>query len=574
MIPKSAKVVLFLIGLSITIHGKDSVLSTKPLEKIDVTGNYYTSKEGVLKDLGIPIGDPLNPYLISRAVDKITSMGTYKSVSYQVKEKNDKTTLIFKVEENHQVTEIIITGNKSIKTEKMHPLLTLKAHEIFDYGKLRKDVESIETLYADGGFFRAKIYKIDTPTTQDGPVVFHIGEGTIRELSITGNTKTRTYVILRELTLRPGDTLNTEQVRRSVRNIFNLSYFNNVTPEIIPAEKKNEYDLKLVLDENPQQGSFSVGGGYSPSVGFSLFTDINWNNILGTGTSTMLRANFGIQSAERNNRNASYQFKYHNPWMWSKRKSLTFRSWITNGNQLSILPSSGSLDFIDQQRAGFDVQIGIPHTYYTSSFHTLKYENVELGNPLLQYNIHSYTLGLSYDTRDFTLNPRSGLYNYLSVEQALPINENSLEFTQLDLTLSRFIPTFKDQTIALRHSFGWIRSEDVHNARIFQSQWYYVGGANTIRGYPDLNPVHFGNHKSLFSAEYRFIMSQTLSTVLFVDIGYASFYSHDIYDFSKYKLGKGIGVRFMIPGLGPIRLDFGIDDRGESRIHFNIGQVF
>ncbi len=37
--------------------------------------------------------------------------------------------------------------------------------------------------------------------------------------------------------------------------------------------------------------------------------------------------------------------------------------------------------------------------------------------------------------------------------------------------------------------------------------------------------------------------------------------------------GYGIGVRIQSP-LGPIRVDYGLNDRGENRIHFGIGERF
>ncbi|NEO28285.1 MAG: BamA/TamA family outer membrane protein, partial [Kamptonema sp. SIO4C4] len=38
-------------------------------------------------------------------------------------------------------------------------------------------------------------------------------------------------------------------------------------------------------------------------------------------------------------------------------------------------------------------------------------------------------------------------------------------------------------------------------------------------------------------------------------------------------LGYGVGVRIQSP-LGPIRVDYGLNDQGDSRIHFGIGERF
>jgi outer membrane protein insertion porin family len=42
---------------------------------------------------------------------------------------------------------------------------------------------------------------------------------------------------------------------------------------------------------------------------------------------------------------------------------------------------------------------------------------------------------------------------------------------------------------------------------------------------------------------------------------------------ARLHLGYGLGLSFRSP-LGPIRLDFGFNDRGGSRTHFLIGTAF
>ena len=58
--------------------------------------------------------------------------------------------------------------------------------------------------------------------------------------------------------------------------------------------------------------------------------------------------------------------------------------------------------------------------------------------------------------------------------------------------------------------------------------------------------------------------------LFFADAGWASSLGSDI---TSGKVGKGFGLRINSP-LGPIRLDFGIDELGDMRTHFNIGHVF
>jgi outer membrane protein assembly factor BamA len=51
---------------------------------------------------------------------------------------------------------------------------------------------------------------------------------TIRKIQITGNETTKDFVILREMSLKVGDTLSSESVDRDRNNIYNLGLFNTV----------------------------------------------------------------------------------------------------------------------------------------------------------------------------------------------------------------------------------------------------------------------------------------------------------------------------------------------------------
>ncbi|MCP4050321.1 MAG: BamA/TamA family outer membrane protein [bacterium] len=101
---------------------------------------------------------------------------------------------------------------------------------------------------------------------------------------------------------------------------------------------------------------------------------------------------------------------------------------------------------------------------------------------------------------------------------------------------------------------------------------FIIGGSSTVRGYDDMTPFAYGTKRVIASIEYRFLFNDMFQGIIFIDAGNAT--SGKIQDLSKFRIGKGIGTRLIIPGIGPLRLDFGVDDSGVSRIHFNIGQTF
>ncbi|GAF90604.1 unnamed protein product, partial [marine sediment metagenome] len=188
----------------------------------------------------------------------------------------------------------------------------------------------------------------------------------------------------------------------------------------------------------------------------------------------------------------------------------------------------------------------------------------------------------SYDTRDNVFEPTSGWYHNFSLEKAGGFLKGDYDFTKYNLTLRAYISTkfiedvvdissvkkitdnLSKGVLALR-AMGGMADTDLPSFAAYQ-----VGGMNTLRGY-DFG--EFSGDKSLvFNVEYRFPLAENFQAVLFADWGQAWDYGESI-DFEDLKFGRGVGVRFDTP-LGPIRLDYGINENGEGKTYFSIGHTF
>ena len=135
---------------------------------------------------------------------------------------------------------------------------------------VRNDVQIIEQLYQDQGYFLARVAQVKTPEKLGDPLVFMIAEGHLEEVLVTGNTKTQEHVILREMDgLKPGMAINTSLMRKEVSKVFNLNYFNQVIPDFIPGDKPDTYKMLLAVDER-STGTLNIGGGYGQVSGLFI----------------------------------------------------------------------------------------------------------------------------------------------------------------------------------------------------------------------------------------------------------------------------------------------------------------
>ncbi len=552
------------------------------INSINIKGNDFVDTDEIKYELTIRKGDKYNKLKLNRNIRRIKQLGMFKTVDHKVKNTKDGKIIDIFLEEFPLVTDIIFQGNDFFTDDYLREIIKSKPDSPYNLTSIKKDIFNIEKIYKDAGLFNAKIYNVVGPKEQSSPMTFFIAEGLIEDIIITGNIKTQDYVILREMDIRPGDPIRDITLQKNIRKIFNLQYFEEVNPEIYPGDKSHQYILKLNLKERETSGSFALGGGYSPNVGFNLFSDLYWDNVLGTGRMVMLKGNFGIANSDGENKNSTYQFRYTDPWAFGERRSLSLRAWLTQGSISSYSPLTSNFSYRNEYRTGFDALTSIPHSYDFRSSHRIKFESVELMDINYLYQIYSYELGLLYDRRNLAINTTAGSFYQFSVEKSFTIDSTSINFTQYDITYKKFFPTFEKQTIATRLKLGFLDAVGFDNADVMTAQQYYVGGSRTVRGYPDNDPFARGNKQVIASVEYRFIINTSLFFYFFADAGYASYFKNDegtweakdYRNFSHYKVGKGIGVNVTIPGLGPLKLDYGIDENNSGKVQFNIGYSF
>ncbi|MGA0241771.1 MAG: BamA/OMP85 family outer membrane protein [Candidatus Marinamargulisbacteria bacterium] len=530
------------------------------LRQLEINGASRVPEQDIRNEISVFRGDKLDPYVINRNIKRIQAMGFFHSVDSDVSDFEGGKKWVITVKENPVISAIKFTNNKSLSRDDLLGLLASKPGDIFSYSTVRRDIDDIESAYQAAGFLFTKVKKVDLPTYDNPILTFDIEESVFNEINVSGNAKTKDNVILREIDIQPGDDINENTLRRNLGRIYNLNYFSEVLPDIVPSTStKNAYDLTINVKEKSTD-SINFGGGWGQRSGGFLYSDLNINNFLGTGQLIALRGQWG-------GRQQSYQFKYHNPWMFGPRQSFTYRAWNTQGNfAFNNLSSSG---YRPEKRYGMDVAVGLPHSYELRSTHRLKTEDVYISasdnSEKTDYSIQSYAYSLSYDTRDIIFNPLNGAFYMATVENAFKLKSNSMVFTKYDASLANFFQTFEKQTIATRLVLGRV------NGDIQATEYYYIGGPNTVRGYIEY-PDSFGYGKTQLFAnvEYRFLLTDMFQFLFFVDAGWASSLGSDVFN---GKVGKGVGFRINSP-LGPIRIDFGIDESNEMRTHLNIGHIF
>jgi outer membrane protein insertion porin family len=488
----------------------------------------------------------------------------------------------------YRVGKIDWTGNEVIGDDEIRRMITMNEGDVFDDAEFQNLQVAVSTLYWDRGY----IYNSVTPVKKvKGRVIdatLEIFEGEpahISEIRIEGNTKTSEEVIRRELVIAPGDVFIRPKLVRSLREVFNLGFFEG-PPEVTPtpSSKEGNVDITIKVKEK-QTGQFRMGAGFSELNSVSGFFGITEPNFLGRGEHVGVDWEF---SRYRQN----IDVRFTEPWLFGTPTELSV-------NVYNMVQNQVRQQFYDDRRKGFSVRLGRPFPWfdYTSIYWRYKYESVKLSNfssgyvgPLTSVKwprrTSSVAVTLSRNSTDSPFHPTTGTSSMLLAEwnggTLLGGDEN---FQRYETSIAWYTPLFSKFVLEMNFQAGvldgFVRPTQVPDYELFRlggNRRYGVRGYDYYEIVPDGNPEFIGGrYMQILSYQVSYELSPMVYALLFLDAGntWNSFREADPFDLKK---GAGVGIRFELPMLGTVGLDYGygFDKKGGGawEPHISFGGLF
>mgnify|MGYP000659410947 CR=1 FL=1 len=121
----------------------------------------------------------------------------------------------YHVMENPIYQQLAVEGNTKISTEKIESLLDLPKNQLINIREVNAKVQRLEAEYNKEGYILARV--ADIRMQPDGTLLLVVNEGIVEDFKIKGNTKTKDYVIIREMKLKKGEPFNAKDARRSMQ---------------------------------------------------------------------------------------------------------------------------------------------------------------------------------------------------------------------------------------------------------------------------------------------------------------------------------------------------------------------
>ncbi|EPN7702644.1 outer membrane protein assembly factor BamA [Campylobacter coli] len=443
---------------------------------------------------------------------------------------------------------------------------------------IRKDVKTIETQSADLGYAFAEVYPDiqKNDQTQEASVVFKViphDKVYIRNVIISGNSRTVDRVVRRELYITEGNLYNRTDLSESTNALRRTSYFDDVE---IKEEKVDDTHIDLIVNvKEASTGAISGGIGYGSSDGLLLKASLSDTNIFGSGIKSSV-------SVDKSDDTLSGRISLINPRILDSQYSL--------GG--TLYSNDYEWDNYSEKNYGFDITLGRQFArYYNVSltynleqsdiYHlspTLLRTGYELGKTIKS----SITPAITFNNTDDYYLPRKGIIASTSLEYAGLGGDQEFLSSSSKFNFYQGLQDYIGYDLIYRYKASFYKVWDEGYLPI--NQRIYLGGIRSLRGFESrtVSPknewgdevggtIAFANSVEL---SFPLIDRIKLRGSVFFDYGMIGNKNLD----EIQRMSTGLGIEWITP-IGPLQLVFAKplnDKKGDdtNTFEFNLGTRF
>ncbi len=587
-----------------TTENKSKLSNKKTIKNIEIIGNNVIDKSLILEQMKLQNGSEYSRDAIQEDLKAIYQLGYFTEKMKAIPVNNSDGTITLKIvlEENTPVTDFTIEGNTVVSTDEILTYLLPMKGKPQNISEINEAIAKIQDCYSSKGYILARIDSVsDDP---DGTVNISIKEGTINKILISGNEKTKDYVIERNVLTEPGMIYNENLLKEDLVRLYATQAFKDVTREIEPTEDPDKYDITINVEEQ-RTASVSVGGGIDSVTGVFGSVGISDNNFLGRNERLSLNGIVGTgvilnDSSIKRRMNLQAELSYFKPYFYNADTSLMSKIFYRDFGSYQV-------PLAIERRVGAEATVAHrmkSNKHVTSTF-SLGIENIDVsegdGNKIKslysRYNIPiserakqldgglflSLSPALLYDTRDNATVTRKGTMASLRFDEEIGVIDFDKTHGKLTGMVKQYIPVGKKSSLSFTAKGGG----KIHGDNMPEVMAYRLGGPYTIRGFK-MSGVGTGDAFIMGSAEFatpipfldrtRINFLNNLRFTVWADAGkiFNPSITDKIYDRPLYAVSAGIGLKLYIPGMGPLSIDYGIPltnpgDNGNRGGYFTFG---
>ena len=556
------------------------------IKEIEIHGANNISTEIIRQNMQLQHGSPYSRDMLMLDLKSIYNLGyfTDNMKAFPISNADGTVSIQIVLEENAPITDFTVEGNTVISTEEILDVLLPLKGKPQNIGMLNQAIAEVQKIYIDKGYILSRVDSVtDDP---DGTVNISVVEGTINKIFITGNRKTKDYIIERNILSEPGMIYNENMLKEDLIRLYSTQAFKDVTREIEPTlENPDAYDITINVEEQ-RSATISAGGGVDTVTGLFGSLGISDNNFRGRNQRISLNALAGTgiilnDASIMRRMNLQTELSFFEPHFLNADTSFLSKVYYRDFGSYQI-------PLAIERRLGGEVTLAhrMKSNRHVTSTMSFGLENIDVsegdsskmrslfmknGIPISERAKQldgglflSLSPGLMYDTRDNETVTRRGTMASLRFDEEFGMTDFNQTHGKLSGMIKHYVPVRKKSSLSFMFKGGGKIHGDMPEVMA-----YRLGGPYSVRGFK-MSGVGTGDAFIMGSAELATpipFMDRTkinflhnLRFTMFVDAGkvFGTTVSDKIYDRPMYAVTAGVGLKLYVPGMGPLSIDYGI----------------
>jgi outer membrane protein insertion porin family len=505
--------------------------------------------------------------------------------------------------EQYRISKISLTGDLIVEESELMALMNFREGDVFSRKRITSSIQRMSERLGNEGYAFAKVNAVPDIDDENKTValllVIEPGEKVnVRRILFEGNTKTRDYVLRREMRQMEGEVYSASKINRSKIRLQRLKYIASVYTRLVRVADEPEQLDVLVNVKERFSGNFTIGAGYSQDQGALFNLGLTHDNIFGSGNNVAITFN-------NNRAQEQYEFSYTNPYYTPEGISRGFSLRYAKTDAAEANISNYLLD-----RITMSVSYGIPLSEYNQINFNFGLERNDVTLSLFpsnevvnfiidnndalsagtipqgdDYDTFFASMSFSTDSRNRLIFPDSGSLNVYGVEYYT----GDLDFYKLFYRHQTLFPLAEAVTFSFKTRIGFGESYGQTTDLPFYEK-YTAGGVRTVRGYDfnslgpkdSLQQSFGGNFQVITNTEMLFAIdalggAESFRLGLYFDAGSVFADYHD-FDEKELRTSAGISAKWFTL-IGPIELSYAVplnDKAGDEtqNFQFSLGAPF
>ncbi len=492
------------------------------------------------------------------------------------------------------VTAATLDGGVDSLDGAVRPLVMALENQPYRQAAVEAVVGQIESRYQAAGYNHVGVTPVVVapPKSASATIAFGIDAGReqrLAEVAVSGADRTRPQAVVTALGLDTGEPVDLTRWARARKRVYDTNVFRqvDVRPEVLSQPNPDGSEAvraRVTVTEWPVW-----------RLRYGLQLDDRSQNGQGEDTSERRRRDLGVV-ANLQNRNVfgrAFTFGLYGQAarrLQSGNAYLTFPTLFGRAVQTNVFASSSRQDVpTDETEAAFlrrtrrvlsvEQRVRRGRALEIAYGYRVKREIIDALDPEDPFYLAPltgrFTAGAFLDQRDDPFDARRGWFSSFSVERVSEFesNEDAIKVQGSWFHYQPLGPVVLASAARVGGSFL---------SPLSFSERFYVGGADTVRGYGEglVGPTTFvgsargGNALLILNQELRAPIYRWIRGVAFVDAGNV-FASNSALSIPALEVGYGVGLRLYTP-FSIFRVDVGVPASGRRapRWYFGLGHTF